>query len=354
MESSLTSKIGLPPGTLLHVGRDTSSSEVRVNLINYSSETSSIKSYGTDDFLKVELENKKNWANINGLWNVDFIQKVGHKFNIDALLLEDIVNTSTRPKVDEIDNSFFFSAKMVGIHPDKDTLVKEQISIVLKENIVITFQEEEGDVFDFLRTRLLETKTKLKEKGADFLLYRLVDTLVDNYFYVTEFFSDKIQELENNILSNPNRGVVMEIQTLKNELIHVRKDIFPLREALNRVLKEKPDLIGEDTFKYFYDVYEHIIQVTESLDSQREQVSNLMDLYMSSVSQKMNQVMQLLTLISVIFIPLTFIAGIYGMNFENMPELKSEYGYFIVLGVMGFLATFMFAIYKLKGWLNNY
>ena len=240
---------------------------------------------------------------------------------------------------------------MVQVLPKKNIIDLEQVSFVLGKNWLLSFQEQPGDVFNDIRTRLKENKGLIRKSGTDYLLYSLTDIIVDNYFLVTEFINDKIIDVEENVLHNPTEEVSFDIQKLKRVLLQFRKSIVPLREAISSLQKNELPHIKKHTLRYWRDVYEHLIHLTENIESQRDLLSSILDLYLSGVSNKMNQVMKVLTIIATIFIPLTFIAGVYGMNFENMPELKWKYGYFAVWIIMIIVAIIMILYFKRKKWL---
>jgi magnesium transporter len=345
-----SSKAGLPPGALVHIGKH-KNSKISIDIIEFDEKNyQEFIAENVEDSFKFKDTEKVAWINVNGLNDVDAIAKIGAHFQLHPLLLEDVLNTNHRPKMEEFEDSIFITLKMLGVSKNNDAIISEQVSFVLTRNWVISFQELKGDIFDGLRERIKEAKGNVRYKGVDYLLYRLIDTIVDNYFFVTEYLSEKIEVLEEKVLIHPERDTLVEIQRLKKQLIDLRKVVSPLRDTIGTLHKDT-DLIKEETRRYLRDVYEHIIQVNESIDSQRDLLASIMDLYLSGVSNKMNQVMQLLTIISTIFIPLTFIAGIYGMNFAFMPELQYKYGYFIVWGIMLIIFALMIYFFRRKKWL---
>lgn len=345
-----SSKAGLPPGSLVYMGKH-KDSEISVDVIEFNAkEFKEIECENVEDCFTYKDPSKVTWINVNGLSDVAAIDKIGKNFELHPLLVEDILNTNHRPKLEEFDNCIFITLKMLGISDNNDSIVSEQVSFVLSQHWLLSFQELKGDIFESLRTRIRESKGNVRLKSVDYLLYRLIDTVVDNYFFVIEHINEKIELLEEKVLTDTQIETLSEIQTIKKQLINLRKVISPLRDTISG-LHNDSDLIKDDTRRYLRDVYEHIIHVNDSIDSQRDLLASIMDLYLSGTSNKMNQVMQLLTIISTIFIPLTFIAGIYGMNFANMPELQSENGYFIVWAVMIFLFLMMLIFFKRKKWL---
>ncbi|MCF7561842.1 magnesium/cobalt transporter CorA [Sabulilitoribacter multivorans] len=317
--------------------------------------------YTKDKYIEKELINVEEcfnfeygsitWININGLNHVDAIEKIGDHYELHPLVLEDIVNVSQRPKIDEYDDYIFIALKML-YYDTNDKMVSEQVSFVLGKDYVLSFQEAEGDVFDNVRDRIRNNKGRVRTLQSDYLLYVLIDSIVDHYFSVIEVLGDKIEDFESEIFSgNINDDISKDIQNLKREILRVRRAIFPLREVINRIEKNENTLIQKKTITYYRDVYDHLIQVSENIDIYREMIWGLMDMYMTTISNKMNEVMKVLTIMASIFIPLTFIAGIYGMNFEYIPELKYKYSYFILWGVMVVLFLGMLYYFKKKKWL---
>ncbi|HEX5742875.1 MAG TPA: magnesium/cobalt transporter CorA, partial [Flavobacteriaceae bacterium] len=291
-----------------------------------------------------------SWINIDGIHNTEIIEALGNHFGHHPLLMEDILNTLSRPKLEEYEDYLFLNLKMLGIGKDQNAIISEQVSLILGKNYVISFQEQPGDIFDSIRVRIRESKGNIRKRKADYLFYRLIDTVVDHYFFIIEHLSERIEKLEDIILVTQSTHILHQIQDLKTQLIQIRKAISPLREAVSLLQKDEVKLIHKNTLQYFRDVYQNLIQVSESIDIYREMTKNLMDLYQSGINNRMNQVMQVLTVIATIFIPLTFIVGIYGMNFDNMPELHWKYGYFIIWGIMVTVVLFMLKYFKRKKW----
>ena len=347
----VSKKSGLPPGTLIHVGKR-KTEEVRITVIDYTeTDFTELECGSIEECLPYRDKKSVSWINIDGLHDTDTISKIGEMFDLHPLLLEDVLNTYHRPKVEEFDDYIFLTLKMLGINPNSNNIVSEQVSFVLGNNWVISFQEQQGDIFDGLRQRIKEGKGVIRQKGVDYLLYRLVDTIVDNYFYITEHIGEITEELEEQVMIRSEEEVLRRIQRTKKQLINFRKSVLPLREAVGYLNNDNTPLIKKTTSRFMRDVYEHIIQVSDSIDTHRDMVGSIMDLYLSGLSNKMNQVMQVLTIIATIFIPLTFIAGIYGMNFDYMPELHWKYGYFGVWGIMGAVLLIMIVYFRKKKWL---
>jgi len=347
----ISKKTGLPPGTLLHIGKKRTE-KVKFTYLSYDEsqfEESEIQE--VESFLVDANPSKVNWLNVDGIHQLELIEKIGKLYNIHALTLEDILNTQHRPKAEYQEKQLFFTLKMLGINQAGKKLISEQVSFVLGENYLLSFQEHQGDVFEQVRERIRLSKGRIRKKKSDYLLYALIDAVVDNYYLVIERFSDLIEKLEEKVLVSPDENTLREIQSLKKQLSKLRRSVFPLREAISSILKEESDLIDDENEKYIRDVYDHTIHIIESIESERDLVSGLKDLYMSELSNRMNNVMKVLTIIATIFIPLTFIAGIYGMNFKYMPELEWKYGYITVWAVMIFLLILMLIYFRRKKWL---
>jgi len=290
-----------------------------------------------------------NWINIDGALNSPVIEEIAKEFKIHHLMLEDIRNVDHRPKADDYDDHLFVTLKMLhGINGK--SIEYEHISFVLGKNYIISFQEKEGDIFGALRDRIKLDTGIIRKRPADYLLYRLMDNIVDSYYSVLEEIGLQVETVEENISKNPQMEDFRQIQELKKDFIYLRKVVYPLREALNKIIKNENGCIDETNIKYFSDVYDHVIHLLDSLDTYKDLTSTLMDLYMNTINYKMNEVMKLLTIITTIFIPLSFIAGIYGMNFDNMPELRLDYGYFYILGLMAAIFIAMIFYFRYKKW----
>ncbi len=346
-----SSKAGLPPGTLVHVGKKRST-QVKINVIDYNAEVYEVsESVPVQELSSFQNADTITWIDINGLHDLEIIKSIGEQFELHGLLLEDVVNTTHRPKVEEYDDHIYLTLKMLGIGASRKSIISEQVSFILGDNWLISFQEREGDVLESVRSRLSENKGIIRKQGADYLLYSLIDTIVDNYFFVSEYFSDSIEKLEEKVLIETNTLILQEIQQQKKLLLNFRKSITPLREAISSIQKEESVLVKSSTTRYLRDVYEHLLQLTEIIESHRDLIASVMDLYLSGESNKMNKTMQVLTIIATIFIPLTFVAGIYGMNFDEMPELHWKYGYQAVWGLMGVIFILMLIFFRRKKWL---
>ena len=343
--------IGQVPGALVYTGNKESNS-LFIESFDYTPDTcTELELKTVEEAFTYKSTRSKTWINFNGLNKISEIEKVGKYYNLHPLILEDIVNTSQRPKIDEYNEYLFLVLKMM-YYDENEEIVSEQVSLVLGHNYVLTFQEAEGDVFDSLRDRIRFGKGRIRNESADYLLYTLIDAIVDNYFLIIETMGSKIEDLEDNLFSGLTQGEIsQEIQNLKREILRIRRSIYPLREVINRIEKSDSELIENKTKRFFRDIYDHVIQISETIDIYRDMIWSLMDMYMTNISNKMNEVMKVLTIIATIFIPLTFIAGIYGMNFENIPELHYEYSYHILWVVMIILFLGMLVYFKRKKWL---
>lgn len=346
-----TKALNQAPGTVTYVGSK-EQAETVLEVIDYNLEDyERFTSKNPEDAFKFEAEDRTTWINIDGLSNTAEIEKIGKYYELHPLIIEDIVNTNQRPKIDEYNDYFFIVAKMLYYRPD-GRLENEHISMVLGKNYVLTFQEAGGDVFDGVRERLAKAKGRIRSRGADYLVYALLDAIVDNYFVVVEEMSDKIEAMEENLIhSRPKDDTTLEIQELKRTMLRIRRAVNPLREVVSRLEKIDHELVQGPTISYIRDLYDHMIQVSENIEIYREMTWGLMDMYMTTISNKMNEVMKVLTIMASIFIPLTFLAGVYGMNFEYMPELQYKYSYPILLGVMFTLLLSMLFYFKRKRWL---
>ena len=344
-------KIGLPPGTPVFVGEQ-KVEKVKISYIDY--DEGKVEEKEVEDIVECfpfKETPTVTWINIDGVHEVDVIEKIGKHFEIHPLVLEDIVNTTQRPKLEDFGQYIFIILKMLYYdEKDKDTKV-EQVSLILGENFVISFQEREGDIFEPIRERIREGKGRIRRMGADYLAYALLDAVVDSYYLILEKLGEQLEDLEDRVVSNPQPDTSQEIHKLKREMIFLRRSVWPLREVINSLERGESPLIKKACRVFLRDVYDHTIQVIDTVETFRDMVSGMHDTYLSSISNKMNEVMKVLTIIATIFIPLTFIAGIYGMNFEFMPELKWRFAYFIVWGIIVLVAVIMVVFFKRKRWL---
>ena len=282
---------------------------------------------------------------------MEVIQDIGEQFGLHSLVLEDIVDTTQRPKIEDHGEYLYIVLKMLCQNEKEEDPRAEQVSIIVGRNYVMTFQEIEGDVFDALRERIRSGKGRVRRKGADYLAYTIIDSIVDHHFLILESFGERIEELEESVTENPKPEMMQKIHNLKRQMIFIRKSIWPLREVINSIQREEIPLIDSSINIYFKDVYDHTIQIMEIVETYRDMLTGIHDTYLSSISNRMNEVMKVLTIIATIFIPLTFIAGVYGMNFKNMPELGWRWGYLSVWILIAITAVLMVLLFRRKKWL---
>ena len=339
------------PGTVTYVGRKRSM-ETLLEVIDYNKNNfERFNSKQPIDAFNFDHPDRITWVNLDGLSNTKEIEKVGKYYQLHPLIIEDIVNTSQRPKIDEYEDYLFIVAKMLYFKKN-GRLENEHISFVLGKDYVLTFQEAGGDVFDGVRNRLESSNGRIRSNGSDYLIFALLDAIVDNYFIVIDEIAEKVEELEEELFKNkPRENITHEIQDLKRAILKIRRSVLPLREVISRMEKMESSMIQSRTRNYINDLHDHIIHITENIDLYREITWGLMDMYMTTISNRMNEVMKVLTIMASIFIPLTFIAGIYGMNFEFMPELHWKYSYYVLWGVMITIFILMLIYFKRKKWL---
>jgi len=345
------SKVGLAPGTLVHVG-EKKAEKVVIRALVYNSEELIEKELQTVEECQV-LKDRTNlnlWINVDGLDKVEVIEKLGSYFGIHPLTLEDILNTGQRPKMEEYGSYIYTVLKMILLDEIKEEIIIDQVSIIVGSDYILSFQEREGDVFDILRERFKNPASRLRKNGVDHLAYSLIDAIVDNYFLILEHFGEEIEDLEEELIVNPKPETLKEIQKHKRDMITLRRSVWPLRELINSLQRTESELIKETTQIYLRDVYDHTIQVIDSIEAFRDILSSMIDVYLSSLSNRMNDIMKVLTVIATIFIPLTFVAGVYGMNFYYMPELRWRWGYPAVMLSMALIGMSMFLYFKKKKW----
>ncbi|MGA1790827.1 MAG: magnesium/cobalt transporter CorA, partial [bacterium] len=326
--------------------------KAKITIIDYDEKALQEKELKTsEECLPFKASPTVTWINIDGLHEIDMMEKIGQLFDIHPLVLEDVLNTGQRPKCEDFVNYIFVVLKMLSYDEKKHEIRAEQVSIIIGPNFVISFQEIEGDVFDPIRERLRASKGRIRKMGPDYLAYALIDAIVDNYFTILEKLGEKIEYMEEVLVTNPAQEILHTIHHLKRETIFLRKSVWPLREVVNVLERGESKLIQKTTGIFLRDLYDHTIQVIDSVETFRDLVSGMLDIYLSSISNKMNNVMKVLTIIATIFIPLTFIAGIYGMNFKYMPELEWAWGYPLVWGVMVAIFISMVFYFRKKDWL---
>ena len=341
-------KIGLSPGSLVYIG-DKKEVPTEIYIIDYdSTQVREIQDATVEDICRLMGEDSVTWINVSGIHNTEVIKSIGDALHLHPLILEDIVNTEQRPKLDDYDDYLFIVTKMVTIEDDE--IVVEQMSMVLGNRYVICFQEVVGDVFNPVRDRIKKAKGRIRAGDADYLAYALLDMVVDHYYVLLEEFGETIEELQEKVISEAGAEILSELQDCRHRVVNLRKSIWPLREVVAGLLRGDSAMIGPDVGIFFKDVYDHTIQVADSLETYRELLSGVFDIYLSNVSNKMNQVMKVLTVIATLFIPMTFLAGIYGMNFKYMPELAWQWAYPAFWCLVLVLFAVMLILFKRKNW----
>jgi len=337
-----------PPGTIVYTGKK-KNKKIQIRYIEYNKSKLKHDDYLEHDFVVEENnENIIQWYDVAGLNNTNLIQKIGENFGMHPLVTEDIVDIYQRPSYTEFENSNFFSLKHLAYSNDK--LKKEAVSIYFGKGYVLTFHECDDDLFESIRTRIQKGKGRIRIKKSDYLAYVLVDYLVDNYYSILDKFEDKIESLESRIAIETETVEKGEIFKIKKDILQFRKSIAPLREAINSFSRSDSEGIEEKTKIFVRDVYDHTIQIMDSIDSHRDILAGLQDLYLSEISMKMNKIMQFLTITTAIFVPLSFLTGLYGMNFKNIPELEYQNGYFVLIAVMFVITILMLWYFNKKKW----
>jgi len=344
-------KAGLPPGTLVHIGEEKGE---RTKIIVFEFDELSFQEREPENLGECFLFKKEptvTWVNVHGVHEVEILEKFGNCFGLHPLVMEDILNTDQRPKIENYGEDLFIVLKMLSYDEKKGEISAEQVSLVLRSNAVLSFTEKEKGAFTPIQERLRSGKGRLRKMGADYLAYTLLDIIVDHYFAILEKLSEKIEELEEKLVTNPTTPILQKIQNLKREMIFLRKWVWPLREVISSLERGESSWIQEGTRFYLRDVYDHTIQVMDTVETFREVLSGMMDIYLSSINNRMNAVMKVLTIIATIFMPLTFLAGVYGMNFKHMPELEWQWGYPLLWVFMILIAVFMLISFRKKRWL---
>ena len=341
---------GLPPGTPVHVGPRRTDT-VRVTVIDYDSqEIRETQVTDLDEIVPFRDTPTVTWINVDGLQDVAFLASLASAFNLHPLMLEDILNTLQRPKMEQTGNGALFVVKMLEYGEQGLVSPPEQVSILLGPNFVISFQERQGDVFDSVRQRLRNGNGRVRQMGADYLAYSLLDAIVDQYYVILEKVDSEAEVLEERVLTNPVPETLSRLRKLRREVLVVRKSLWPLREIV-AATERSEGVFSKDLDPYLRDLYDHTIQVMEIIEGLRDGMSGMFDVYMSGVSNRMNDVMKVLTIIATLFIPITFVAGVYGMNFKFMPELGSRWGYPAVLLVMAAAVVAMLFYFRRRKWL---
>lgn len=344
-------KAGLPPGTIVYVGKE-KVGPVTVSLMDYDKTVFEEKT--VTDIPACSLYKEKNtvtWINVEGVHDLETVKQIGKTFDLHPLMLEDVVNTDQRPKVELFDDCLFIILKMLAYDLNRGAIVVEQVAIVLSKRFVISFQEPGGDVFDAIRERIRNPKSRLRKEGGSYLVYSLLDTIVDNYFFILEKVNDQIDELSDQIILHPTPELLAKLHALKREMLFLRKSIWPLRDVLSQISKEHRGLLSERTVVYLRDVFDHTVQVIDNIEVMRDMLSALLDVYLSNINMKTNEVIKVLTVIATVFMPLTFVTSLYGMNFQYMPELHWKLGYGMVWFVMLSITGVLLIYFRRKKWI---
>jgi len=343
-------KSGLAPGAMVHIGEQ-KIEQTKITIIDYDESQFQVKTPDScEECFPYKDKPSVSWINIDGIHQPEVIEKIGAAFGLHPLLLEDIMNTDQRPKMEDYDSYLFIVLKMLTINPKDKSVASEQVSLVLGKNFVISFQEDVGDVFDAVRDRIKNNKGRIRKSGADYLAYSLIDAIVDNYFVVLESIGDRVESLEDELVRDPTENTMREIHKLKREMLFLRKSVWPLREVIGSLEKSDSELVKEHTEIYLRDIYDHTIHVIDSIETFRDVLSSMIEIYLSSLSHKMNQVMKTLTIIATIFMPLTFLAGIYGMNFNHIPFADRHWGFYSIWGLSLIIALTMLVYFRVRKW----
>ncbi len=346
------SNLGKSPGSLIYIGKETAL-DTKIKCLVYNEAQYEYITIKHIDQCVLPQSGEVLWLNVDGIHDPKIIEKIGECYKIHPLMLEDVLNTDQKPKIEFFNDSLLFvTFKMMEYNNQTNEVMTEHVSLILGNGFVISFQEEgKKDIFENIYLRIQTSAGKTRKNGADYLFYSLIDLLVDNYFLVIDKLGEDIEQLESDIINRHDPKTKLTLYSIKRQLSAMRKIVLPLREILSQIIRNESDFIENNTQMYFRYVQDHIVHIIESLDAYRETMNSLLDLYLSQISNKMNNIMKVLTVISVIFIPLTFLAGIYGMNFDNMPELHWQNGYFYLLGLMGASVVLMLLYFKNKKWI---
>ncbi len=345
-----STKSGLPPGSLIHIGEDTTIAS-RITIINYTSSEITENIISRIEECEVYLDQPSTiWINVDGLRDTEIIGKLGSYFGLHPLIQEDILNTEQRPKAEDYGDYIYIVLRMLAYDETNRGIKSEQVSLVLGKNFILSFQESSSTTWNSVRERIRNNKGCIRKAGTDYLAYSLMDTIVDHYFAIMENIGEYVEDIEEELISSPSKETLKNVRSLKREMITLRKSIWPLRDVVRMLQDISNPLVTPATKIYLRDIYDHAIQVIDSIESTRDIISGMLDIYFSSVSNRLNEIVKVLTILSAIFIPLTFIAGVYGMNFERMPELTQSYGYPMVLALMAAIAVGLIIYFKRKKW----
>jgi len=344
-------KVGHPPGTLIYTG-DKEKQKTKIKITDYNEEFYDIQEISELQKNLAKIEKKMvRWINIYGLTEEKIIEEIGRQFSLHPLVLEDILNPNQRPKLEDYGSYIFVVIKKLVWNQEENEFEYEQISLILGENYVISFQERDTKLFSPIYERIKVPKGRVRSMKADYLFYVLIDIIIDNYFVVLEKVGEDIENLEDVLIRNPNPETLQLIYRLKRSSIELRKSIWPIREVINKLQREQSNLIGDELQIYLRDIYDHIFRISDLLENYRDIIFGMLDMYLSSVSNRMNDIMKVLTIISTVFIPISFLAGFYGMNFTYMPEFSQPIAYPILIFAMITIAIVMLYYFKRKNWL---
>lgn len=343
---------GLPPGTPVYEG-EAKTEEVVISVIDYTSrEITEFEPARVEEIFSFKQRNSVTWINVSGVHDVEMIQKIGENFGIHPLVQEDITNTNQRSKTEVYDSYLYAVVRMLETDDSVEVITSEQVSFVLGHGYVLSFQQHLGDVLDPVRDRLRNDQGRIRRMGADYLLYSLLDAVIDNYFGVLEKLGSRVEAVEDEVMEEkPSTETLQKIHHLKKDTIFLRKCVWPLRESVSAMQKSESKLLTSTTTLFMRDLYDHVIRLIDTVETCRDVITGVFDMYHSMVSNRMNEIMKVLTIIATIFIPVTFVAGIYGMNFELMPETEWVYGYPAALGIMALIALGMLAYFRKKKWI---
>jgi magnesium transporter len=351
MSDRIRQRVGLSPGTLLHIG-ERRLDKTRLELISYTPLQVERRDHlAADECLEGCRQPGLHWVNLLGIHDIPLVEQLGRGFGLNSLALEDVLDTNHRPKAENFGDSLLVILKILSFDEQAGRLTSEQVSLVLNATAVLSLQEQPGDVFDGVRMRLDSPRGRHRQRGTDYLAYSLIDSVVDSYFPVLEQLGEVLIDIEEELADHPQRATLQRIHALKRDLMVVRKAVWPLREVVSGLEREGSGLIEERTLPFLRDLYEHLIQIIDTVEIYRDSVAGLLDLYLSSVSQRTNEIMKVLTIMATIFIPLTFLVGVYGMNFHYMPELQWHWGYPALWLLMVACAAGMLMAFRRKKWL---
>ena len=347
----MASKVGMPPGSLVYTG-EKEHPAAKITITRYNEQTIVERQLEAFDASQMVADpGEVTWINVTGVSKVKDLEKLGECFKIHPLVLEDILEVGQRPKVEDYDDYLYIVLNSIRPVGEDEELAAEEISLVLGPHYLLSFYVGDDDIYAPVRARLLQGKGRIRKLGADYLAYALIDLVVDNYFLELEKFGDQVESLEDEVVARPSPQTLRDVHRFKNDMIMLRKSLWPLREVIARLERRESPLISESLGNYFRDVYDHTIIAIDTVETYRDILSGMLDIYLSSMSNRLNQIMKVLTIIATIFMPLTFITSLYGMNFKNMPELQWKYGYYGVIGVMVVIALGMIEYFRKKQWM---